>query len=199
MHPVVLFVVFSGSCNNLRTHHMKPISGHVFALDFDQSSKLTRPLLFTIGETNSSLKVDDAKMRESEALTSRRGKRKACVSELWGSWRYNLRRAESSLSDAFDSPNYGLAVLRLVVEPSIDDAIRQAAAVNFKNHLKSRWTNSIPDTEKEQIKSIIVPVMLSSTPRIQSQLSEALSVTGKHEYEICNRSTTSVHVQSRRT
>lgn len=92
------------------------------------------------------------------------------------------RRAESSLSDASDSPNYGLAVLRLVAEPSVDDPIRQAAAVNFKNHLKSRWTNSIPDPEKEQIKSIIVPVMLSSTPRIQSQLSEALSVIGKHDF-----------------
>lgn len=92
------------------------------------------------------------------------------------------RRAESSLSDAADSPNYGLAVLRLVAESSVDDPIRQAAAVNFKNHLKSRWTNFIPDPEKEQIKSIIVPVMLSSTPRIQSQLSEALSVIGKHDF-----------------
>lgn len=93
------------------------------------------------------------------------------------------RRAESRLSDASDSPNYGLAVLRLVAEPAVDEAIRQAAAVNFKNHLKSRWTNSsIPDPEKEQIKSIIVAVMLSSTSRIQSQLSESLSVIGKHDF-----------------
>ncbi|XWS32031.1 hypothetical protein CRYUN_Cryun23aG0126100 [Craigia yunnanensis] len=43
--------------------------------------------------------------------------------------------AESSLSEAADRPNYGLAVLRLVAEPSVNEQIRQAAALNFKNHL----------------------------------------------------------------
>ncbi|XP_054780699.1 exportin-2 [Prosopis cineraria] len=104
------------------------------------------------------------------------------------------RRAESSLAEAADRPNYGLAVLRLVAESSIDDQIRQAAAVNFKNHLRVRWVpatsddGSVPifspilDPEKEQIKSLIVPLMLSATPKIQSQLSEALAVIGKHDF-----------------
>ncbi|KAL3536696.1 hypothetical protein ACH5RR_000062 [Cinchona calisaya] len=100
------------------------------------------------------------------------------------------RRAESALSDAADKPNYGLAVLRLVAEPSVDEQIRQAAAVTFKNHLKSRWApagesqilNLIPDPEKEQIKTLIVSLMVNSTPRIQSQLSEALAVIGKHDF-----------------
>lgn len=104
------------------------------------------------------------------------------------------RRAESSLSDAADRPNYGLAVLRLIAEPSVEEQIRQAAAVNFKNHLRHRWTPSSPsdpsvptltpiqDAEKEQIKTLIVPLMLSSSPRIQTQLSEALAVIGKHDF-----------------
>ncbi|GAB4838288.1 hypothetical protein Ancab_027816 [Ancistrocladus abbreviatus] len=105
------------------------------------------------------------------------------------------RRAESSLSEAAERPNYGLAVLRLVAEPSIDEQIRQAASVNFKNHLKNRWSpitmpsgpniqllTPIPDAEKEQIKALIVPLMLSAAPRIQSQLSEALAVIGKHDF-----------------
>lgn len=104
------------------------------------------------------------------------------------------RRAESSLSEAADRPNYGLAVLRLVAEPSVDEQIRQSAAVNFKNHLRVRWSTevsrepnavtliSIPESEKEQIKTLIVPLMLSATPRIQSQLSEALSLIGKHDF-----------------
>ena len=104
------------------------------------------------------------------------------------------RHAESSLAEAADRPNYGLAVLRLVAEPSVDDQIRQAAAVNFKNHLRSRWSpaasddggapalSPILDPEKEQIKSLIVPLMLSATPKIQSQLSEALAVIGKHDF-----------------
>ncbi|XP_035539805.1 exportin-2-like [Juglans regia] len=104
------------------------------------------------------------------------------------------RHAEASLSAAADSPNYGLAVLRLVAEPSVDEQIRIAAAVNFKNHLRARWApasaddpNSpvfsfITDAEKEQIKALIVHLMLSSTPKIQSQLSEALALIGKHDF-----------------
>ncbi|VVB03515.1 unnamed protein product [Arabis nemorensis] len=99
------------------------------------------------------------------------------------------RAAERSLLEAADLPNYGLAVLRLVAEPSVDELSRHAAAVNFKNHLRSRWLPSgdsgvspIIDSEKEQIKTLIVSLMLSSSPRIQSQLSEALAVIGKHDF-----------------
>ncbi|XWS76864.1 hypothetical protein CRYUN_Cryun01aG0214600 [Craigia yunnanensis] len=103
------------------------------------------------------------------------------------------RAAESSLSESADRPNYGLAVLRLVAEPSVDEQIRQAAAVNFKNHLRTRWVPSnnpnagpafspILDPEKDQIKTLIVSLMLSSSPRTQSQLSEALAVIGKHDF-----------------
>lgn len=100
------------------------------------------------------------------------------------------RQAEAALSNAADKPNYGLAVLRLVAESSVDEQIRQSAAVNFKNHLKSRWLpaqnseilNPIPDNEKEQIKSLIVTLMLNASPKIQAQLSEALAVIGKHDF-----------------
>ncbi|XP_059634392.1 exportin-2 [Cornus florida] len=104
------------------------------------------------------------------------------------------RHAETSLAEAAERPNYGLAVLRLVAEPAVDEAVRQAAAVNFKNHLKARWVptpptepnlptlNPIADAEKDQIKALIVPLMLSCTTRIQSQLSEALTVISKHDF-----------------
>lgn len=103
------------------------------------------------------------------------------------------RAAERSLAEMADRPNYGLAVLRLVAELTVDEQIRHAAAVNFKNHLRFRWAppsdrNSGPtlppilDPEKDQIKSLIVTLMLSSTPRIQSQLSEALAVVGNHDF-----------------
>ncbi|RAL50876.1 hypothetical protein DM860_005232 [Cuscuta australis] len=104
------------------------------------------------------------------------------------------RKAEAWLADASEKLNYGLVVLRLVAEPSIDEQIRQAAAVNFKNHLKARWSPApssgpniqvpapISDPEKEQIKGLIVSLMLNASPRIQSQLSEALTVIGKHDF-----------------
>ncbi|KAF1863775.1 hypothetical protein Lal_00030879 [Lupinus albus] len=99
------------------------------------------------------------------------------------------RRAESALSEASYRPNFALAVLRLIAEPSVDDQIRQAAAVNFKNHLRLRWSPSsdeaaatIIDSEKAQIKALIVPLMLSASPKIQSQLSEALALISNHDF-----------------
>ncbi|KAF5733505.1 Exportin-2 -like protein [Tripterygium wilfordii] len=99
------------------------------------------------------------------------------------------RAAESQLSEASNRVNYGLVVLRLVAEPSVDEQIRHAAAVNFKNHLRFRWApvrdstlTAIADQEKDQIKALIVSLMLRSSARVQSQLSEALSVIGKHDF-----------------
>ncbi|XP_057778621.1 exportin-2 [Salvia miltiorrhiza] len=100
------------------------------------------------------------------------------------------RRAEAALAEAADRANYGLAVLRLVAEPAVDEQIRQSAAVNFKNHLKARWAQNpddpdrivMPDTEKEQIKGLIVRLMVTATPKIQAQLSEALTVIGNHDF-----------------
>ncbi|CAH8343683.1 unnamed protein product [Eruca vesicaria subsp. sativa] len=101
------------------------------------------------------------------------------------------RAAERSLSEASDLPNYGLTILRLIAEPSVEEQTRHAASVNFKNHLRSRWLppadssalSPITPPEKEQIKTLIVSLMLSSSsPRIQSQLSEALAVIGKHDF-----------------
>ncbi|KAL7121590.1 hypothetical protein ACP275_02G191000 [Erythranthe tilingii] len=100
------------------------------------------------------------------------------------------RRAEAALAEAADRPNYGMAVLRLVAEPSVDEQVRQAAAVNFKNHLKARWSVQpndgaqivVPNLEKEQIKALIVTLMVNTSPKIQSQLSEALTIIGKHDF-----------------
>ncbi|KAL1549740.1 exportin-2-like [Salvia divinorum] len=100
------------------------------------------------------------------------------------------RHAEAALAEAADRPNYGLAVLRLVAEPAVDEQIRQSAAVNFKNHLKARWAQNpddpdrlvVPDTEKDQIKGLIVRLMVTATPKIQAQLSEALTVIGNHDF-----------------
>ncbi|KAH6830093.1 cellular apoptosis susceptibility protein [Perilla frutescens var. hirtella] len=100
------------------------------------------------------------------------------------------RRAEAALAEFADRPNYGLAVLRLVAEPAVDEQIRQSAAVNFKNHLKGRWAPRpddpdrvvVPESEKEQIKGLIVRLMVTASPKIQAQLSEALTIIGNHDF-----------------
>ncbi|KAJ4823621.1 hypothetical protein Tsubulata_039712 [Turnera subulata] len=98
------------------------------------------------------------------------------------------REAEAKLSEFAEQPNYCLTLLQLVAS-KVDEQICYAAAVNFKNQIRSRWApppddsvSPIPDAEKEQIKNLIVSLMLSVTRRIQSQLSDALSLIGKHDF-----------------
>ncbi|KAG2280203.1 hypothetical protein Bca52824_051423 [Brassica carinata] len=94
------------------------------------------------------------------------------------------RDAERLLFVAAKQSNYGLAVLRLIAEPSIDEQTRQAAAFNFKNHICSRWLpcaadsgiSPIRDSEKEQINTLIFPLTLSSSRLIQTHLNEALAI-----------------------
>ncbi|CAN0889573.1 CAS [Linum grandiflorum] len=112
-----------------------------------------------------------------------------CFVNTFSTAREPRKAAEDYLKAAANAPNYALAVLNLVGTPTVDEQIRSAAAVNFKNHLRQRWApgqdsdfNPIPDQEKSQIKSLIVSLMLSSSTRIQSQLSEALSLIGKHDF-----------------
>ncbi|KAH7316301.1 hypothetical protein KP509_21G087100 [Ceratopteris richardii] len=96
--------------------------------------------------------------------------------------------AENYLKQAAEQDGYGLAVLRLLTEQNVDDQVRQAAAVNFKNHVKYRWApansdlSAINEAEKDQIKALVVNMMLSAPPKIQSQLSEALAIISKHDF-----------------
>jgi exportin-2 (importin alpha re-exporter) len=102
------------------------------------------------------------------------------------------KQAESFLKQAADPAGDGMVIMQIVCEPSVDEQVRQAAAVNFKNHIKFRWETpdadaptsvvSIQEPEKEQIKGAIVNLMLSTPPKIQSQLSEALAIMSQHDF-----------------
>ncbi|KAM0932662.1 putative importin-beta domain, exportin-2, armadillo-like helical, exportin-2, central [Dioscorea sansibarensis] len=99
------------------------------------------------------------------------------------------RAAESSLSAAADHPGFPIALLRLVAGSSIDQQICLAAAVHFKNLIRTRWSPSdtdhpmIPQPEKDQIKSLLLPLMLSSpSALVRSQLSESLSLIASHDF-----------------
>ncbi|WCJ36132.1 Exportin-2 [Euphorbia peplus] len=89
--------------------------------------------------------------------------------------------AEARLREASEQPNYAIAVLRLIARPDLDEQIRHAVAVNFKNHLRSRWALIAAD-EKHEIKTFMVTLTLSFTPAIQSQLIESLSLICKHDF-----------------
>ncbi|KAG2451269.1 hypothetical protein HYH02_003876 [Chlamydomonas schloesseri] len=102
-----------------------------------------------------------------------------------------IKAAEQQLKAAAQQPGYCIKVLKLTATP-IDDAIRQSAAVNFKNVIKYRWVPSeadlyggaqpLPDAEKAQIKQLLLGVTLGSPHRVAAQLSEALSIICGYDF-----------------
>lgn len=105
------------------------------------------------------------------------------------------KQAEEFLRNAQRAAGFGLSVLQLAAAPGVEEHIRQAAAVSFKNHVKYHWTLNLPDgdggaavpvtiadSEKEQIKSVFVSLMLQMPPKIQAQLSEALTIISGSDF-----------------
>lgn len=66
--------------------------------------------------------------------------------------------------------------------------LRQSAAVAFKNLVKFKWYTEdaqrtlLSESDRAQIKQIIVDLMLSSPKLIQKQLSEALTDISNHDF-----------------
>eukprot|EP00887_Chlorella_sp_A99_P002133 scaffold21.g2133.t1 len=104
-----------------------------------------------------------------------------------------IKQAEAYLKQAATQPGYGILVLKLISTEGVALEVRQAAAVNFKNHIKYHWVAkesdglsagvaAIPDAEKDAIKAHITDLMLRAPPRVRAQLSEALSIVSSHEF-----------------
>lgn len=106
------------------------------------------------------------------------------------------KAAEAFLAHAKTQPGFALAALQLAASTAVEEPVRQAAAVAFKNLLKFHWEPPLPpaeqanaaqplaigDAEKEQIKATVVGVMLRQPPRIQAQLSEALALIAATDF-----------------
>lgn len=105
------------------------------------------------------------------------------------------KQAEEYLKQAARTTGFGLSLLQLAATANVEEHIRQAAAVAFKNHVKYYWTLNLPDgdvgaamtvtiadSEKEQIKSVFVTLMLQMPPKVQSQLSEALTIISGSDF-----------------
>ncbi|KAG6505024.1 hypothetical protein ZIOFF_037372 [Zingiber officinale] len=97
------------------------------------------------------------------------------------------RAAEASLSSSAELPGFSTALLQLVAAPAVDDQIRLAAAVYFKNHLRFRWAPYAYDTasaisapEKELIKTHLVAFMLNAPPRLVDSLRRAAAADDYH-------------------
>ncbi|XP_014204436.1 exportin-2 [Copidosoma floridanum] len=101
----------------------------------------------------------------------------------------NVRRpAEKALEQIEVNQQYPLLLLHLVDKADIDLTIRVAGAITFKNYIKRNWKvdedgrDIIHKEDRENIKRLIVDLMLRSPESIQKQLSDAVSVIGKHDF-----------------
>jgi exportin-2 (importin alpha re-exporter) len=100
--------------------------------------------------------------------------------------------AEARLLELQKLPGFALHILKLVASPDVGNAaVRQAAAVNFKNTIKKGWDTinedgndgiDIPQPDRVTIKSHLVQLMCTVPPQIQSQLSESISLIASIDY-----------------
>lgn len=78
----------------------------------------------------------------------------------------------------------------LIDKNEIDMTIRVAGAIAFKNYVKRNWGRAaeidepdrIHESDREAIKSMIVPMMLKSPVSIQKQFSDAIQIIGKYDF-----------------
>lgn len=101
-------------------------------------------------------------------------------------------QAEHLLTLSQATPGHPLRVLQIVASSDASHvAIRQAAAVHFKNLIKKGWDVNreegnegiiIPDNDRVTIKTHLVQLMCTTPPQIQLQLTESISLIAKVDY-----------------
>ncbi|CAH0391298.1 unnamed protein product [Bemisia tabaci] len=102
----------------------------------------------------------------------------------------NVRRpAEKFLESVEGNQNYPLLLLHVVDKQTVDMTIRIAGAVAFKNYIKRNWKveedgrgDRIHAMDRKAIKGLIINLMLHSPGPIQKQLSDAVSIIGRHDF-----------------
>ncbi|XP_048484090.1 exportin-2 [Plutella xylostella] len=101
----------------------------------------------------------------------------------------NIRRpAEKFLEGVEVNQNYAILLLHLIDKDAVDQTIRVAAAIVFKNYIKRNWpvdedgVDRIHSSDRATIKTLIVTLMLKSPESIQRQFSDAVSIIGKCDF-----------------
>jgi len=98
------------------------------------------------------------------------------------------KEAEKFLCSVETQQNFPVLLLRLVSLEVTDLSVRVAGSVYFKNMIKRHWrvvpdeTDKIHQSDRDQIKTLIVDLMLSSPESIQRQLSDSISIIGTEDF-----------------
>ncbi|XP_011193485.1 exportin-2 [Zeugodacus cucurbitae] len=103
----------------------------------------------------------------------------------------NVRRPAEKLLESIEvQRNYAVLLLNLIDKQEVDMTIRIAGAIAFKNYVKRNWAahedtdgpDKIHQDDRNTIKTLIVTLMLRSPSALQKQLSDAVSIIGKHDF-----------------
>jgi len=105
------------------------------------------------------------------------------------------QNAERFLEQGSGSDGFSILLLRLVSSSETSDAQTSVAgAVCFKNLVKKHWIQQAPDVvgapipwcvadvEKDQVRQLLVGLMLSAAKLVRNQLSEALSLISATDF-----------------
>ncbi|KAH8391270.1 hypothetical protein KR215_009826 [Drosophila sulfurigaster] len=103
----------------------------------------------------------------------------------------NVRRPSEKLLESTErQQNYPVLLLNLIDKGDMDMTIRVAGAIAFKNYVKRNWAahedsdepDRIHESDRNTIKTLIVTLMLHSPTALQKQLSDAVSIIGRHDF-----------------
>ncbi|GAA6039444.1 hypothetical protein JCM8097_009549 [Rhodosporidiobolus ruineniae] len=99
------------------------------------------------------------------------------------------RQAERELTAAQAHPSFGPTILQLAQDGAQNKAVRQSAALSFKNWIKANWALEEAPTPlttgtATTLKDSVVPVMisLSGEPALQVQIGEAIAVMAEADF-----------------
>ena len=101
------------------------------------------------------------------------------------------KQAEAYLTSLESTPGFLLVNLQIIQSAPTtpqDVAVRQSAAVLFKNVVKKLWVPSeeggatISLSDRNAIKTHLVDLMCTTSPDIQKQLAEVVTVIAKHDF-----------------
>ncbi|KAI8659456.1 hypothetical protein LRP88_06023 [Fusarium phalaenopsidis] len=97
------------------------------------------------------------------------------------------RKAETALKQEATKPQYSLSLLNIVNSDSIPSKTRLAAALAFKNFIRTNYVDEegnykLPQDEVQIIKERLIGLMISSPANIQAQLGDAISVIADSDF-----------------
>ncbi|KNE72634.1 hypothetical protein AMAG_16397 [Allomyces macrogynus ATCC 38327] len=96
------------------------------------------------------------------------------------------RQAEAELAQIETHAGFAPFLLQLVAADQMDQNVRFAGAVYFKNFVKRHWVvdevNKIADADRATIKAAIVDVMIAAPPRLQLQISDAVTIMANADF-----------------